>query len=62
MWSAMLPVRFRCPNTGLHVHEWMGDDAASEDEEVYHSLLCAACQGLHLVNPITGKVLGAEEG
>jgi len=57
----MPPVLFRCPHTGLHVNEWLDEDAAYRDEEVYQSVLCAACQGSHLVNVTTVKVLGADE-
>jgi hypothetical protein len=36
--------------------------AFSEDEEeTYRSVKCLACERIHLVNPKTGKVLGADE-
>jgi hypothetical protein len=53
---------YRCPTTGLKVQGWVADDAASEDDkERYVALPCLACRESHLINPTSGKVLGAEE-
>jgi hypothetical protein len=53
---------YQCPTTGLKVQGWVADDVTSEnDAERYVALLCLACQGSHLVNPTTAKVLGVEE-
>jgi len=54
----MPAVMFRCPNTGLHAHEWFEDDTENGDD-IYHCVTCLACAQVHLVNPKSGKVLGA---
>jgi hypothetical protein len=51
---------YRCPNTGYRVQDFVAEDA-SDDSEYYEAVTCIACQQVHLVNPTTGKVLGAEE-
>jgi BRK domain len=52
---------YRCPNTGLQVQGYTADDLTEGDVEAYESLKCLACTRMHLVNPKTGKVLGADE-
>jgi hypothetical protein len=56
--AAMASVLFRCPYSGRNVQSWVEDDGA-EDEEVFVSVECPACTRRHLVNPKTGRVLGA---
>ena len=56
----MAAVMFLCPTTGLHVHEWFDDDLPTEGE-VYEPVTCLACQRVHLIDPKSGKVLGASE-
>jgi hypothetical protein len=51
---------FLCPNTGDRVQGWFAHDG-SGDSETYQSVTCLACRQVHLVNPKTGKVLGADE-
>jgi len=57
---------FRCPNTGLRVQGWVADDAsphsddAFPDNDRYEAINCLACQGVHLVNPSTGKIAGQQ--
>ncbi len=53
---------YRCPNTGLQVQGYVAEDPTEDDAEAYESLKCLACTRMHLVNPKTGKVLGADEG
>ena len=54
---------YRCPNTGLQVQGYVAEDLSTEDDaEAYELLKCLACTRMHLVNPKTGKVLGADEG
>jgi hypothetical protein len=50
---------YRCPNTGLRVQGWIADDRTERDEENFEAVTCPACGRVHLVNPKTGKVLGA---
>lgn len=53
---------YRCPNTGLQVQGYVAEDPTEDDAEAYELLKCLACTRMHLVNPKTGKVLGADEG
>jgi hypothetical protein len=54
-----------CPNTGKYVQGWTAEDPyegeSDAETDAYESVRCIACMRLHLVNPKTGKVLGAEE-
>jgi len=52
---------FRCPNTGLNVQGWIAEDPAEADREHYETVICTACTRPHLVNPRTGRVLGADK-
>jgi len=56
----MAALIYRCPNTGQNVQAWFADDG-SESGENYETVICAACSVVHLVNPKTGKTLGAAE-
>jgi hypothetical protein len=56
----MLPFLYRCPITGYRVQGFAAEEA-SEDSETYEAVKCVACEQTHLVNPTTGKVLGAED-
>ena len=49
---------FTCPITKLKVQDWSDDDDPPEDQ--YDERACAACAGVHFVNPKTGKVLGEQ--
>jgi hypothetical protein len=55
----MPPFLYRCPNTGDNVQAWAADDP-EDDDFTYVQVTCLACAQAHLVNPKTGKVLGAE--
>ncbi len=48
------PFLFRCPSTGLTVQGLSAQTAEAADRFVAQR--CAACGGLHLVNPTTGKL------
>jgi hypothetical protein len=52
---------FRCPNTGLNVQGWVADDPTERGKEIYETITCTACTGLHVVSPATGKVLGSDD-
>jgi hypothetical protein len=54
-------ILFRCPNTGHQVQGWIAEDVSEDEEDTYRSVTCLACERMHLVNPKTGKVLGADE-
>jgi hypothetical protein len=55
----MPPFLYGCPNTGYNVQAVAADDP--EEDDTYVQVTCLACAQLHLVNPKTGKVLGAED-
>lgn len=52
---------FRCPTTGMNVQGWVSDDGSENGGETYETVTCLACSMVHLVNPKTGKTLGADE-
>jgi hypothetical protein len=52
---------YRCPTTGRNVQVWVAEEVNSDNgDNVYETLLCLACNRHHVVNPSTGKVLGAD--
>jgi hypothetical protein len=55
----MPPFVYRCPTTGMNVQGWVADDAT--EGEIFYSITCTICTRMHLVNPKTGKVLGADD-
>lgn len=57
----MATVLFHCPNTGMRVQGWFADNGSENGGETYETVVCAACSRLHLVNPKTGKTVGADE-
>jgi hypothetical protein len=59
--NRMVPFLFRCPNTGFNVQGWIAEAVENDDSEKYEAVTCLACQQLHLVNPTTGKTLGADD-
>jgi len=48
---------FKCPQTSINVQHWLADTEESENE-AYVSVVCQACNRLHLINSSTGKLLG----
>jgi hypothetical protein len=58
-WYAMAAFIYICPVMGLNVQGWSAEDAA--DCDTYLPVRCIACNQIHHVNPITGKVLGGVE-
>jgi len=59
------PVLFNCPRTGNKVQALLaeqitGTGAGTQDAgKRYETVSCLACSGIHLVDPVDGKVLGA---
>jgi hypothetical protein len=49
---------YRCPTTALNVQGWFADEVADDEEMTYEPVTCLACNRVHLVNRVTGKVLG----
>ena len=52
---------YRCPNTGLNVEGFAADDPTDADTMTYEPMVCAACTRVHLVNPTTREVRGAND-
>jgi hypothetical protein len=52
---------FLCPHTGQRVQGWFADDGSENGGDTYEGAICLACRQVHMVNPKTGKVLGADE-
>ena len=50
---------YRCPNTGFRVQGYTPEQTS--DDGAYEVVTRAACSRVHLVNPMTGKVMGEEE-
>jgi hypothetical protein len=48
---------YRCPTTGLNVQGWFADEKTT-----YETVTCLACTQVHLINRLTGKVLGSDDG
>ena len=57
----MVPITFRCPDMRLNVHGWIADYPTESEAESYEAVICTACKRTHLVNPKTGRVLGADD-
>jgi len=49
---------YRCPQTSLKVQGFVAEEIG-ENELV--SLTCLACTGVHLVNPTSARVVGADD-
>jgi|GEM_PF-2311859 len=54
----MSDFRFRCPVTGYVVDGRY--DEADEPPPSYVAQTCLACRSVHLVNPVTGKLISEE--
>jgi len=51
---------YRCPTTGYKVQGLVrGNGRSTDDATAYETVTCLACNGVHLVNPRSGRVLGA---
>jgi hypothetical protein len=53
------PVLFDCPRTGNKVQALLAEETTDAAGTRYESVSCLACSGIHLIDPIDGKVLGA---
>jgi hypothetical protein len=59
-WMATLI--YRCPTTGMNVQAWFADEVeASAEEGAFVGTPCLACARIHMVSPVTGKVLGERD-
>jgi len=48
--------KYRPPGVG-----WFADNGSVNGDETYEGVVCLACRQVHMVNPSTGRVLGADE-
>jgi len=55
----MVSLMFLCPKMLIYAHGWT--DEETDDPDTYESLTCSACGATHLVNAVTGRVLGSDE-
>ena len=51
---------FCCPRTGQNVQGNTEIDSPSNGQRRYEAVHCLACQGVHIVNPDTGRLLSEE--
>jgi hypothetical protein len=52
---------FRCPTTG-HKVQGIVRAPVPDDTSTYETMTCMACSRVHLVNPTSGHVAGADLG
>jgi hypothetical protein len=50
-----------CSAAGYPVQGWFAHGMSRDCKDIFEGVICLACGGVHLVNPKTGKVLGAVE-
>lgn len=53
------PILFDCPQTGQKVQALIAEEAFGTGDPSYETVSCLACSGMHFVDPVRGKVLGA---
>ena len=59
-FALMQAIVLQCPATGFGVQQLVDDGESQPREDGtqhYKGMTCAACAGLHFVDPSTGKVL-----
>ena len=56
------PVLFDCPQTGQKVQGLLAEQVSAADETRYEPVSCLACSGVHFIEPVKGRVLGAKGG
>ena len=56
--STLMHRSYRCPNTGLRVQSYA---CIRTSDGAYEVVTCTICKGVHLIDPVTGRVLSEEE-
>ena len=56
----MIAFPYRCPTTGYRLEGRQAVPAAASPMVTYVAEHCAACGGLHIVNPTTGRLMSEE--
>ena len=59
-FGAMPAFIYCCPNTGFDVQGYSLGRTSDKNDPAYEAVICVACNGVHLVNARTGKVMGDE--
>jgi len=54
------PVLFDCPQTGQKVQGMFAEQVSATGEARYEPVSCLACSGVHFIDPVQGKLLGAK--
>ena len=54
------PMLFDCPRTGQKVQGLFAEEAFSAGDPRYEPVSCLACSGVHFIDPVRGKILGAK--
>jgi hypothetical protein len=59
----MPALRYRCPKLGTFVEVWreLNHEDGKAADGAFDTVQCRACGGIHLVDPNTGRVAGADE-
>ena len=52
------PAQFCCPNTGKLVEHFLFAAPEPGDDTRYDVVKCLACEGMHLINRMSGKPIG----
>ena len=56
--STLMHRSYRCPNTGLRVQSYA---CIRTSDGAYEVVTCTICRGIHLIDLVTGKVLGEDK-
>jgi len=56
----MPTLTYRCPSTGKNAQVWyeVSDNPSESADGFFETVICNACDKIHLVDPKTGKVVG----
>jgi hypothetical protein len=52
---------FKCPSSGYRVQGFVAQEDETTDHDVFVPVNCPVCAQVHLVDPKTRKVLGADD-
>jgi hypothetical protein len=56
--STLMHRSYRCPNTGFRVQSYA---CIRTSDGAYEVVTCTICRGVHLIDLVTGKVLGEDK-
>jgi len=59
--ARMKPILFRCPRTGEMVQHLIADEPKPGDQHRYETVQCPACSMPHMINQVTGRLLGQKD-